>query len=375
MPADEAKTREQLIEELAQAREALRLAGVDEVTVHSGASLDQLREALAVSEQRYRNLFENSVLGIYRTTPDGQVLMANPALLRMLGYSSFAELSRRDLERGEFEPRYSRARFREKIEQEGEIIGLESMWIKRDGTALFVRENARVVRNSSGVQLYYEGTIEDISERKRAEEKLRALLSELSRVAERDRLRTAGRITDHAGEALRAARELLEPIALYEGAREALWHIERAARAALILRDEIDPPSLDDVTLESALETLVRRQASLTGMRFEFTDDGRPKPLEQDQANLLLAATRELLNNAIRHSRAGRCRVLLSRDEEQARVAVEDDGVGFDPRARQPRFGLELIRERLEAAGGTLEIASAPGRGTKIALRVPLAVI
>jgi PAS domain S-box-containing protein len=99
--------------------------------------------------------------------------MANPALVHMLGYSSFKELSRRNLEEGGFEPQYQRSKFKEEIEREGRIVSSESTWITRDGRKLHVIENARAVRDEDGKTLYYEGTAENITDRKRAEEMLR----------------------------------------------------------------------------------------------------------------------------------------------------------------------------------------------------------
>jgi PAS domain S-box-containing protein len=138
-----------------------------------GRAVEQklLTEELRESEVRFRSLFENNVIGMYRTIPDGRVLMANPALVRMLGYSSFEELSTRDLEEG-YEPGYTRAEFKRAIERMGEIRGEESAWTRRDGTSLHVRESARVVRDERGKPLYYEGTVEDITERVRAQEAL-----------------------------------------------------------------------------------------------------------------------------------------------------------------------------------------------------------
>ncbi len=133
----------------------------------------EMERRLRESEEQFRNLVDNAVLGIYRTTPDGRILMANPALVRMLGYSSFEELAQRNLEEDEFEPEYPRSDFKERIEREGQILGLESMWMRRDSTPLFVRENARAVRDDAGNIVYYEGTIEEITERKLAEEQVR----------------------------------------------------------------------------------------------------------------------------------------------------------------------------------------------------------
>jgi len=129
--------------------------------------------ALWESEKRLRGIFENTAVGMYQTTPDGQILMANPALVHMLGYSSFEELSQRNLEEKGFEPQYKRSTFKEEIERKGRIISSESTWITRDGRKLHVIENARAVRDENGKTLYYEGTAENITARKQAEEELK----------------------------------------------------------------------------------------------------------------------------------------------------------------------------------------------------------
>ena len=133
----------------------------------------QAEEALQTSEARFRSLYENSRIGMYRTTPDGRILMANPALVNMLGYASFEELEKRNLE-VENDADYQRAKFRNRIELEGSVLGLESTWKRKDGTHIFVRESATLGRDAEGKIAYYEGTVEDITEQKQAEEALRA---------------------------------------------------------------------------------------------------------------------------------------------------------------------------------------------------------
>src|SRR4030042_172190 len=121
-------------------------------------------------EAHFREIFENTQVGVYRTTSDGRVLMANPALVRMLGYSCFEELAQRNLEERGYEPQYPRSVFRDRIEKDGQVVGLESAWVRRDGTTLFVIENARAIRDEHGNTLCYEGTAEDITDRKKPEE-------------------------------------------------------------------------------------------------------------------------------------------------------------------------------------------------------------
>jgi PAS domain S-box-containing protein len=128
--------------------------------------------ALRESERRYHDLFAHAPVGIYRTTSDGLISMANEALVSMLGYTSFEELTGQNLDSEGCGPIYQRESFRAQIERDGETRGVESVWKRRDNSVLFVRENAKVVRDPNGKILYFEGTVEDITDQKLAEEKL-----------------------------------------------------------------------------------------------------------------------------------------------------------------------------------------------------------
>lgn len=141
----------------------------------------QVEEALRESEEQYRTLVENIPTGIYRTTPDGRILKTNPALAKMLKYSSSEELALRNLEREGFYADYSREQFKTVLEREGEVRGLECGWIRRDGSVVIVRENAKAIRGEDGTVLYYEGTVEDITRIKQAEEAVRENLEQLER--------------------------------------------------------------------------------------------------------------------------------------------------------------------------------------------------
>jgi len=140
------------------------------------------RASLQQGEARSRALVENLPIGVYRTTPDGRIVHANPALVEMLGYASFEELATRNLEQEGIATGAPRSAFRERIERDGAIVGKESAWRRRDGTTIFIRENAKAIRDEEGRVVCYEGTVEDITERKRAEEALRQSESFLSDV-------------------------------------------------------------------------------------------------------------------------------------------------------------------------------------------------
>ena len=128
--------------------------------------------ALEESENRYRDLFENAPIGMYRTTPEGRILIANQALMRLLEYESLGALGGRDLEGDGFEPHYERQEFKARLEREGEILGHEALWSTRSGRTVAIRESARAVRDASGAVLWYEGTVEDVTARRRTEDAL-----------------------------------------------------------------------------------------------------------------------------------------------------------------------------------------------------------
>jgi len=132
----------------------------------------EFQDSLKDTEARYKNLFENSPVGIFRTTPGGRVLIANPALIKMLGFASFAELVARNIEKDGHHPDTPRQLFIEKIERDGEVIAFESKWLRRDGSTMYARENASAVKDSHGKTLYYDGTVEDVTRQKQNQEEI-----------------------------------------------------------------------------------------------------------------------------------------------------------------------------------------------------------
>jgi PAS domain S-box-containing protein len=130
----------------------------------------QADEALRESEERFRTLFENIPIGVYRISREGKILNANLALLKMIGYESAQELDHLDFDKIALEGGYSKEDFKRKIDKEGEVRGLEGIWRTKDGTFRYLRGNARRFRDQNGNVLFYEGTVEDITERKKLEQ-------------------------------------------------------------------------------------------------------------------------------------------------------------------------------------------------------------
>ena len=134
-------------------------------------SFNSIAIALKESEVKYRSIFENSVDGIFQTTVDGHYLSVNPALARIYGYDSPEQMLREvvDIQNQIYVDRDRRQQFRELMETNDTITKFESEIYQRDRSIIWISENVRVLRDNKGNIIYYEGTVEDITQRKLAE--------------------------------------------------------------------------------------------------------------------------------------------------------------------------------------------------------------
>jgi len=139
----------------------------------------QVEEALRTSELRYRNLFERVPVGLYRTASDGRILDANPALAQMLGFADPAALAAVNVNSLYLDPT-SRVQELALLDLEGVVRRYEMQYCRPDGSSIWVWDTVRTIPGDDGRLLYQEGSLEDITERKRAEQALRQRVEELA---------------------------------------------------------------------------------------------------------------------------------------------------------------------------------------------------
>ena len=367
--------------------EAMRVGANDYIMKDNLARLNtaierELREAESRRERRraeekYHGIFENAVEGIFQTTVEGRFVTANPALARMLGYGSPEELLENVSNIAEqlYTDPERRAEFDRLVRRDGFVRGFEVQAYRRDGSVMWASLSARAIHDAEGELAGYEGTVEDITERKQAERALRE-------IREAERRRIARELHDivlqdlmYALQSLQVADRMPEAGRDEERGRqvEALKRAVGGLREAIYelrLQSEQGQPLIR--TLESIVE-LNRQMAP--GCEFELVVDGGFPATLSGQAGLEVARiVQEALTNVRRHSGAERATVTLGKAGDEAWVEIKDDGRGFEPEG-STGMGLTGMRERAAALGGKLEVEGERGVGTRVRLSVALPVL
>ena len=397
---------------------------------------DQVAAERAINEAAhlYRDIFENCAWGVFQTTADGRYLTANPALARIYGYDSPSELLTRLTNIGGqlyIEPG-RRDEFVHAMREQGAVRGFESQVWRRDGTVIWIAETCREVRTSTGHLLYYEGTVEDISERKANEAELvrahavaeaanatvQAVNRDLERrVAERtaelsaiqdellkkERLSTLGKLTATVAHELRnplsAIRNTLHvirdmPDTENERHDRALSRIERSiARCEVFVADLIDfahAHRLDRraIALDKWLDAVLAEHAFPDGVTPEWRLAATGAVVHIDQGRLKRAIT-NIVDNAVQAvaDHPGERRVALATEAgDTVRIIVTDSGPGiapdilpkiFDPLFSTKSFGtglgLPTAKQIIEQHGGAIAVESVLARGTRVEITLPRA--
>jgi PAS domain S-box-containing protein len=347
----------------------------------------RLEKTLQDSERRFRSIFEDTPIGFYRTTPDGRILDANPALIQILGYASFEELATVNLVAHDYHPDYSRKQFKERIERDGEILGMESLWKRTDETEVYIRENVRIVRDANGKIVRYEGTIEDISDQKQAADQVRNLSQQLIKAQEDERQMISRELHDRVAQDLSSVLIGLntlfnrQPNVIPEVRKKALEFSEILQGTIGAVRDlsyEMSPPGLDDMGLIAALSMYCEEFAEKSGLKVDFQATGISAfRLDFDTEMNLYRLTQEGLNNIRKHAAARQATVKLVGNYPNIILRIEDDGKGFDLEERtraagsEKRMGLRSMAERVNLIRGEMAIQSQPMKGTQIFIKFP----
>src|SRR3954470_7934906 len=268
---------------------------------------------------------------------------------------------------------------------EGRGFKHEERIVRPDGTERLVRTHGQIVRNDEGRALKLIAACLDITEQRHAEAELQSLTRRLVQAEESERRRIAGELHDRVGQTLSALNINLD-ILLGMLGEKAPADVRMRLRYSLALVDgtlqsienvmaELRPPLLEEYGVGAALGWHAEEFSRRTGIAIEFQDLAKQKnrQLRREAAVALFRISQEALNNVAKHAGAKAVHLRLEADEQNMMLTIRDDGQGFDAQAhaRPSRYGMTTMKERVMAAGGHLEVESAPGKGTTLRARVP----
>jgi two-component system, NarL family, sensor histidine kinase UhpB len=330
------------------------------------------------AEEKYRSIFENAVEGIFQTTVDGRFLTANPAMARMLGYESPEELlgSITNIRDQLYVEPERRDEFYQLALRDGFVRGFEVQMYRKDGDTVWVSANARAIYDAGGGISGYEGTVENITERKRAEEALR-------QIRETERRRMARELHDvvlqdltYALQSMQVLRRMPEGV---DRAAETQRQVEALKRAVGGLRDAIFDLRLESARerpLVRALESIVELNRQICeGCQFDLiVAEGFPATISGPAGVEVARIVQEALANVRRHSEARHAVVTLGMVNGEVFVEIEDDGRGFGSETSYG-MGLTGMGERVHALGGELDVEGREGVGTRVFVRVRVGVL
>ena len=373
-------------------------ASVSQVQLH-GASLyivilrdvterKQVEAALRENEQRYRTLFSHAIDGILMLDAEGNIVDGNSSFARMHGYT-IDELLRMNLRQLDTPDTLDLAPGRIRRIQAGETLGFEVEHFHKDGhiVPLDVAASAIDIDGKQYVLAFHR----DITERRRAEQEIRRsqqALRGLSKAAnealEAERRRTARELHDELGQSLTALkmdleslRSALPPSQPDLGDRVQSMHalLDGTIAATRRIAADLRPLMLDDLGLAAALDWLTHNFSKHTGIATDLVIDDSVAQVPEPIASALYRITQESLTNVAKYAEASAAEIRLERDGDWVELLVRDNGRGIDAADQDKRgtFGLLGIRERVSLLGGEVAIKGAPGQGSEVRARIPLA--
>ncbi len=338
-------------------------------------------EALRLSEERHRSVFEISPVGICLLGLEGNLESVNPAGAAIFGYTA-GELP--GLKVGDIVPKITRPDLDllvKNIGENGPQI-FESEGRKKNGTAFPLQVSAALYRLTDGERLFL--ILVDLTGQKQAAEAehLQRLAKTLLRFQEEERKHLARELHDHLGQdlatikiGLALARKDHPKLAprLAEEIDESIRTADKIIADVRRISAGLRPESIDKIGLLPVLEDEIRRLSSRSGVAITLDSAGLEERLPSALEIAVYRIVQEALTNVIKHASSKSAQITIRRGEAGIVVTIRDDGRGFPPeRGKTGGLGLLGIRERVAAEGGSLRIESSPGEGTSLCVTIPL---
>jgi PAS domain S-box-containing protein len=345
------------------------------------------KQALAMSEERFRSIFESVTVGIKVLDLEGRIQQTNRAFQAIVGYTEeemvgnyFHKFLHPD------DVRKAIKLFQDVKNKGTSSFRFEHRTLHSDKSILWVKTIFTVIRGSSddASPAFVVGIVENITEQKRIEMEVAELNNRLQASMELERLRLAQELHDSPMQSLYSAIYRIEELRgnadpkLKEALGDVKQHIQNVLQDLRATAKELRPPTIFNFGLENAIRShandVVEKHPNLN-IQLSLAHDRQLLPEKVRLA--LFRIFQQSLANVIRHAKATEVHVRFSFDAEEANLEITDNGRGFDVPAnwidfvRQGHYGLAGAAERANALGGMFKVQSKPGHSTTIRVSIP----
>ncbi len=358
------------------------------VAVENASLYEQQRKAaeeLRASEHKYRQLFESALDPIWVHDLDGNIIAANSAAEKIIGYrvEDLVKMNVRDFLSPESLVTARRVRDKlladERVEQP-----YEQHLTRHDGSEILIQLSTSKIMNNGRV-VAFQHIARDITQEKRMQENMRFYVEQITRAQEDERKRISRELHDDTIQALIVLSRQLDAMAsspnLMQEVRhglEELWEqTNNIVQGMRRLSQDLRPAALDRLGLLPALQWLASDVSGYSGLQAWVTVRGKERSFPEETKLVLFRIIQEALRNVWRHAQATSAEVVVEFLDDRTLLTVTDNGKGFDlPKtigdlARYGKLGMAGMEERAQLIGATLAIQSEPGRGTRVTVDLP----
>ncbi|MEJ2657545.1 MAG: PAS domain S-box protein [Desulfobacterales bacterium] len=349
---------------------------------------ERLEQSLLKLEKRFQDMAENTSDWIWEMDGKGKYIYSNPVVEDIIGYHCDEVIGRYFYDFFPSEDKEAlKARVLELMAELKPIKSFDNILLRKDGMEVIMETSGIPCLDKKGNILCYRGVNRDISERKRAESRIRYLSQQLLKAQETERQMISCELHDRVAQDLSASKIefdilLRNQSALDFSVKEKLLEIsnrlERAINTIRNLSYDLQPPALAEMGLVKALEMYCEEFSSQFGIKVDFQSAGLNLfKLDSNTKIHLYRMVQEGLNNIRKHADTDRAIVRLMGVYPNIILRIEDNGKGFDAKARdfdlnnEKRMGLRSMRERTHLLGGRMALQSRPMQGTKISIKIP----
>jgi PAS domain S-box-containing protein len=349
--------------------------------------IKRVAEQLRVSEEKYRNLFENAHDAIWLHDLNDNIIAVNKACSRLTGYSQIElYLLKANLLLSKESKPINEDMHRRLLAKEDTGLVSEVKLVKKDGNQVIVHLATSLVYKRDEPWAF-QHIARDITQEKHMEENLRFYLHQVTQAQEEERKRIARELHDDTIQSLVVLGRKIDDIyyddkELPESKRKMLEDVRQETDNIMAgvrsLSQDLRPPILDKLGLKPALEDLCSNVERMSGIQVQLVFKGKPRRLPTEVETTLFRIIQEGLRNIWKHSKATNAELLVDFREDRTFINIRDNGQGLnfttppDELARFGKLGLAGMKERTRLLGGTMEIETAPLEGTFIKIEVPV---